>query len=341
MNANKQASIIFITLVFVGACKQSIIPSALLAYCMVFVFCKLFGNLNIDTDYLYSLWLSLEDKDEEEEDDNPNGFRAFADRFETLEDVNVGLRDSGVESIEMIVAVDFTKSNQTNGTKTFGGLSLHDVSGRVTNPYLDAINTLACTLKDHIDTGFIEGIGFGDINCKADRVFDLNQPNRFATRSAIKIEHLSKTYANVASKVRMSGPTSFSPAFDYAIQRCKDRPNQFFLLVIVTDGETLFPKDDAKKLCELSKYPVSVICIGVGDGGVQGKAWKLMEEFDDGIKERDFDNFQFVNFNDFSNHPNKQVEFAKAALMEVPDQYMAMKSRRMFNRPKKVSTAKR
>jgi hypothetical protein len=49
-----------------------------------------------------------------------------------------------------------------------------------------------------------------------------------------------------------------------------------------------------------------------------------MEEFDDKLPERKFDNFQFVNF--YRTMQNARVEhqetdFAIAALMEIPDQY--------------------
>ena len=55
-------------------------------------------------------------------------FEAFRDRFETIEEVQKGLRDSGLESSDVILAIDLTKSNEWSGTDSFGGMQLQPVS---------------------------------------------------------------------------------------------------------------------------------------------------------------------------------------------------------------------
>ena len=60
--------------------------------------------------------------------------------------------------------------------------------------------------------------------------------------------------------------------------------------------------------------------VGVGDG-----PWDIMEDFDDNLPARKFDNFQFVNFHSaLKDAKNPEASVALASLMEVPSQYQTM-----------------
>ena len=57
-----------------------------------------------------------------------SSFRRIADTFTSLPEVTAALRRSGVESSNLVIAVDYTGSNSTQGRITFEGHSLHDVA---------------------------------------------------------------------------------------------------------------------------------------------------------------------------------------------------------------------
>lgn len=54
--------------------------------------------------------------------------------------------------------------------------------------------------------------------------------------------------------------------------------------------------------------------------------------FDDSLPSRKFDNFQFVNFSKIwaENTGNPEVAFAVAALMEIPEQFLAIRKLKML-----------
>jgi len=86
-------------------------------------------------------------------------------------------------------------------------------------------------------------------------------------------------------------------------------------------------------IAEASLYPLSIVVVGVGDG-----PWELMEKYDDSLRNRKYDNFQFVDFNTvFRQYPGDARHLALAChcLMEVPAQYNAAKMLGYFN-PKRV-----
>ena len=72
-------------------------------------------------------------------------------------------------------------------------------------------------------------------------------------------------------------------------------------------------------LDSLRSFPSLFLCLLQGDG-----PWDSMEQFDDSIPERKFDNFQFLSFTKLlQSHPDpsqRARRFALDALMELPEQ---------------------
>jgi len=119
--------------------------------------------------------------------------------------------------------------------------------------------------------------------------------------------------------IQLSGPTSFAPIIRETINIVKQE-RSYHILVIIADGQVNSAQETRNAIVEASYYPISIILVGVGDG-----PWDTMEEFDDELPERQFDNFQFVNYHEIiSLYRGSEPMFALTALQEIPEQYKAI-----------------
>ncbi|XP_022990089.1 E3 ubiquitin-protein ligase RGLG2-like [Cucurbita maxima] len=257
-------------------------------------------------------------------------YSMIADDYHSLEEVTQALRVAGLESSNLIVGIDFTKSNEWTGARSFNRRSLHHI-GDHPNPYQQAISIIGKTLAAFDDDSLIPCFGFGDVSTHDQEVFSFFPDEEKVCNG---FEEVLSRYQEIAPHLRLAGPTSFAPVIEMAMTIVEQSGGQYHILLIIADGQvtrsvdtergTLSPQEQktVDAIVEASKFPLSIVLVGVGDG-----PWDMMREFDDNIPSRAFDNFQFVNFSEImsKNIPTsrKETEFALAALMEIPSQYKA------------------
>ncbi|GLU11357.1 hypothetical protein SLE2022_281120 [Rubroshorea leprosula] len=256
-------------------------------------------------------------------------YSRIADNYNSLEEVTVALARAGLESSNLIVGIDFTRSNEWTGARSFPGKCLHHV-GEGLNPYEQAISIIGKTLAVFDEDNMIPCYGFGDASTHDQDVFSFFPDERFCHG----FEEVLGRYREIVPHLNLAGPTSFAPIIEMAMNIVEQSVGQYHVLLIIADGQVtrsvdtecgqLSPQEQktVDAIVQASKLPLSIVLVGVGDG-----PWDTMKEFDDNIPSRAFDNFQFVNFTEImlknTSQTQKETEFALAALMKIPSQYKA------------------
>jgi len=236
------------------------------------------------------------------------------DKYHTYTEVQEALRKAGLEASNLIIGVDYTRSNEYTGRQTFHGKCLHHLDPNFMNPYQHVISIIGKTLEVFDDDKMIPCYGFGDVTTADKKVFPFVQ-----NRSCHGLKEVMDRYNEITPVTIMSGPTSFAPIIKEAISIVKQEKS-YHILLIIADGQVTSEAETKRAIVEASNYPLSIVLVGVGDG-----PWDMMKDFDDGLPERRFDNFQFVNFHEYF-HANvkrevPELDFAVAALQEIPDQF--------------------
>lgn len=246
-------------------------------------------------------------------------FRPISDNYSSLTDVSRAVYRAGLDHCDLIIGIDFTASNEWQGRKTFNGENLHSRHGnKIYNPYQKVIAILGETLEPFAhEKKLIHAFGFGDLTTQAHSVFPLKS-NWLPCQGFYEVLHY---YNRAVQNTVLSGPTSFAPLIEKAIEIVKLK-EEYHILVIIADGQMGMEQPSIDAIVTASHYALSIIMVGVGDG-----PWDMMEEFDDHLPQRKFDNFQFVNYHQTTRKAkNPEASFALHALMEIPAQYKAIQS---------------
>ncbi|KAF1784762.1 Copine [Phytophthora cactorum] len=197
--------------------------------------------------------------------------------------------------------------------KSFGGRCLHEIdsSGVFMNPYQSVISVIGRVLKAFDDDNIIPAFGFGDLATKGNSCFPFTQG-----RGCQGFEEVLRRYNEITPTLKLSGPTNFAPVIKETI-RAVQQNGGYHILVIIADGQVTNEEDTRNAIVEASNWPI------FGDG-----PWDMMEEFDDKLPARRFDNFQFVEYNSVMqvNKKNPEAGFAIMAMMEIPGTFWLCKS---------------
>ncbi|PQM34584.1 E3 ubiquitin-protein ligase RGLG2 [Prunus yedoensis var. nudiflora] len=210
------------------------------------------------------------------------------DNFSTLEQVTDALRKEGLESSNLIVGIDFTKSNEWTGKVSFNNRSLHAI-GNEPNPYEKAISVVGKTLAPFDEDNLIPCFGFGDATTHDQEVFSFHTDHS----PCHGFEEVLACYKRIVPSLRLSGPTSYGPVIEAAMDIVEKSGGQYHVLVIIADGQVtrsvntsdneLSPQEEKtiRSIADASFYPLSIVLVGVGDG-----PWEDMRKFDDKLPAR-------------------------------------------------------
>ena len=150
-------------------------------------------------------------------------FQTIIDNYKSIKAVQQALRDAGLESSNLIVGIDFTKSNTWTGEKSFNGRCLHDIKGPI-NPYQQVMGIMGRTLEAFDDDHLIPAFGFGNTLTKDKSCFPF-----FPNRPCVGLQELLARYKEIVAGCR----TALARAIR-AILKCRvrgrnraERANQF------------------------------------------------------------------------------------------------------------------
>lgn len=252
------------------------------------------------------------------------------DHFATLSALKDDLRRRGFEGCELVVGIDLSKSNVTQGKHSYGGRSLHSCQERngkpVQTPYELALRAIYEALVDFVDDdGSVPLFGFGDATTKDTGVFALNGDE--LRPGVAGIDKAVELYYKTLGTHMLSGPTSLAPIIERTTALAVDA-RCFHLLLIITDGDILDKQRTIEAVAAASRHDVAIVVIGVGDG-----PFDTLETLDDNVPTREFDNCQFVNLETLRAEHRAGSErfdefFARNALMELGEQWSWTRQRK-------------
>uniref|UniRef100_A0A3Q0RU85 Copine-3 n=1 Tax=Amphilophus citrinellus TaxID=61819 RepID=A0A3Q0RU85_AMPCI len=238
--------------------------------------------------------------------------------------------------INFTVGIDFTGSNGDPRSPD----SLHYMSPDGLNQYLSALWSVGQVVQDYDTDKLFPAFGFGaklppDYQV-ANHEFALNfNPTNPYCQG---IQGIVEAYRTVLPKLKLSGPTNFSPIINHVASTAASAAQtnaQYCVLLILTDGEITDFDQTRDAIVRASRFPMSIIIVGVGPADF--KAMELLDG-DNGVLKSTAgeavtrDIVQFVPYRQFKDA--SQTALAQAVLAEVPSQLVSYFKMRGLDPPK-------
>jgi len=239
----------------------------------------------------------------------------------------------GGTQVNFTLAIDFTGSNGNPNQQS--SLHYRDPTGRP-NQYQTAIQSVGEIIQDYDSDKMFPALGFGariPPNGQVSHEFflTLDPKNPYCNG----LDEIMAAYFNSLYNVQLYGPTNFSPVIRHVAKFAdayQTDPNNYFILLIITDGIITDFEETKRSIIEASHLPMSIIIVGVGE-----EDFSAMDDLDSDdsllrsgslVAKRDI--VQFVELRKFLQNNgqwSKQL-LAKEVLAEIPAQLLSyMKSK--------------
>lgn len=224
--------------------------------------------------------------------------------------------------LSLIAAIDFTASN--GDPKELSSLHYIDQNDKFKlNQYQSVL--LSCTeiLINYDYDKMIPVYGFGGKpfgEQKVNHFFSLN--GDYENPDCFNIEGIMEAYTKSLYSTKLSGPTLFFPLISKIMSKCdqskRNNDNQYYILLILTDGQIHDMEETKRAIVDCAYLPLSIIIIGIGNEDFSNMT---VLDGDNGLVDNQGrkavrDLVQFVPFNAFKN----KEELSLHVLEELPCQ---------------------
>eukprot|EP00960_Hanusia_phi_P033495 750480-Hanusia_phi.AAC.16 len=237
---------------------------------------------------------------------------------------------SGGCRLEILEAIDFTLSNGSPNCPN--SLHYNDSNGSL-NQYQTAVSSVGKILEEYSTSKTFGAYGFGAQMADGDVSFCFPLNGNKAKPTVNGVEGVLQAYKQFLENAVMSGPTNFADIIHEANQACRKIRHgvqQYYVLVILTDGGISDMDNTIHEIVEGSDLPLSIVIVGVGR-----EDFSSMEELDAdkkalvSMKTNKASSRDIVQFVAMREVGSNGGELARRVLAEIPDQltrYMISKN---------------